>query len=193
MGLYESSAKLMDQGVVSGLDMSPEAALCKLSVLLGKGYPSETVGQYMQIDQRGEMSTSLYTADFGGGKTDDRGVYQSIPLQITGAAKLDKERIQHSVLRFFYIEPPEGATQLKFSIRAFINLALADRSTPDTFPQFAGSSEVDPQEAPCNRLLDTTQTARTVIEPGTPVFVTVVTDQERVKWKRLSLLVYAKS
>jgi len=53
LGLYESSSGLLDRGVISGLDMTPEAAICKLMYLLGKGWPAEEVKRQMQLDQRG--------------------------------------------------------------------------------------------------------------------------------------------
>jgi len=193
MGLYETSAKMMDQGVVSGLDMSPEAALAKLSVLLGRGFSPKDVGQYMQIDQRGEMSKSIYTIDFGAACTDDKGTFCSEQKEIVGAAKLCQDKVVHSMLRVFSVETSDPTSQLPFSVRAYINLASADRTTPDTLPQFAGSEEVKPQETPKNLLFPVTKTARSVLSQGIPVCVNIVTDKEKVSWRRLTLSVYTKT
>lgn len=61
MGLYETSAKLADIGVVSGGDMTPEAAIGKLMYLLGKNLSVDEVKKYMQIDLRGERSLCEYS------------------------------------------------------------------------------------------------------------------------------------
>lgn len=55
MGLYESSVGLLEAGVISGFDMTPEAALTKLMVTLGSSV-GEQIKRNMQIDQRGELS-----------------------------------------------------------------------------------------------------------------------------------------
>ena len=60
MGLYEASAKLTDVGVISGVDLTPEAAVTKLMYLLGKKLPSEEVKRLMQIDMCGEQTISQY-------------------------------------------------------------------------------------------------------------------------------------
>jgi L-asparaginase len=62
MGVYAASVVLMDLGILSGSDMTPEAALTKLMVLMGSS-SSETVRREMQIDQRGEQSHSLFNLE----------------------------------------------------------------------------------------------------------------------------------
>ena len=53
---YAAGSALAAAGVISGHDMTAEAALAKLYVLLGRGYSPERVQREMQRDLRGEMS-----------------------------------------------------------------------------------------------------------------------------------------
>ncbi len=56
MGGYATGCALADAGVLSGYDMTPEAALAKLHYLLSKNIDVETVRQLMQQDLRGELT-----------------------------------------------------------------------------------------------------------------------------------------
>lgn len=54
---YAAGKALADAGVVSGYDMTPEAALTKLSWLLGSGLPREDVTRMIGESLRGELTT----------------------------------------------------------------------------------------------------------------------------------------
>ncbi|MBW1650825.1 MAG: asparaginase [Deltaproteobacteria bacterium] len=53
---YDAGAKLLSRGVISGADMTQEAALVKMMFLLGCGYDIDTTKKLMQKDLRGEIS-----------------------------------------------------------------------------------------------------------------------------------------
>ena len=55
-GLYETSSKLEELGVIGGKDMTTEAALAKMMYLLGTDYSLEEIKQHLQISLRGELS-----------------------------------------------------------------------------------------------------------------------------------------
>jgi L-asparaginase len=55
-GAYETGSALMRAGAVPGFDMTSEAALTKLAVLLGQGLDSAAVAALMQQDVAGELT-----------------------------------------------------------------------------------------------------------------------------------------
>jgi len=56
MGMYETSIELQKMGVVSGHDITREAAIAKLMYLLGHNYPPHLIRKYLEIPLRGEMT-----------------------------------------------------------------------------------------------------------------------------------------
>lgn len=56
MGRYATSKKLLELGVISGRDMTTEAALTKSMYLLGEGYRDSELKKLLQKSIRGEMS-----------------------------------------------------------------------------------------------------------------------------------------
>lgn len=56
LGDYATGSALARVGVISGRDMTAEAALTKLFYLFSRGLPVEEVRRLMQVDLRGEMS-----------------------------------------------------------------------------------------------------------------------------------------
>ena len=55
-GAYATGSALLRAGAVPGFDMTCEAALTKLAVLLGQGFDAATVAQMMQQDLAGELT-----------------------------------------------------------------------------------------------------------------------------------------
>lgn len=68
---YATGKALSEAGVIGGADLTPEAALTKLSFLLGQGLPAAEVKRMMGQSLRGELNESAHATQFkrGGPRT----------------------------------------------------------------------------------------------------------------------------
>lgn len=64
MGLYETSLPLLDAGLISGYDSTPECAITKLMFLLGHGLSPDEIREKMDSDIAGEI-TKPTQEDYG--------------------------------------------------------------------------------------------------------------------------------
>lgn len=103
MGLYEASAKLTDIGVISGTDLTPEAAITKLMYLLGAYKDIKQIKRKMQVDICGEQTLSQYDFSFeSDGKFTDY-----FETEIVVPKKLKKEYLLRAVARVVGIKDRE--------------------------------------------------------------------------------------
>lgn len=103
MGLYEASAKLTDIGVISGTDLTPEAAVTKLMYLLGAYKDIKQIKRKMQVDICGEQTLSQYDFSF-----ESEGEFTDyFETEIIVPKKLKKEYLLRSVARVVGIKNRE--------------------------------------------------------------------------------------
>jgi L-asparaginase len=173
MGLYEASSGLQAAGVITGLDLTPEAALTKLMWLLASEEDASEVSTQMQIDQRGEQSGSVFEIDFGSVGAQSADVVQRISG--TPSGRFQTKMLTRAMLRLTGVHIADLAIGEPIQISVFVNLPSANSKTSDKAPQFAGylaGEYTDPEKTVLVR--DITSTLARVHEAGRPVHLSFV-------------------
>ncbi|HEY6243672.1 MAG TPA: asparaginase, partial [Pyrinomonadaceae bacterium] len=194
-GLYDTSAVLQDMGVISGQDITPEAALCKLMNVLGDGDLSTTARKArMSRNLAGEQDYSMYTTvlDSETRRIDTRkgeeGRYRSAAVAIDGFSGGGRS-IEKCLIRFVGASV-SGAG--KVLIKIFLNLA-AKAQPSENLSAFAGQYVKSQEQFEQTFTFDIAQTARHELKAESTLTVYVEPCREgqgALSWRRLELTLF---
>jgi len=185
LGLYEASSGLLDRGVINALDMTPEAAICKLMYLLGKDWPTEEVKRQMQLDQRGEQSLNIYNVKLEGASS-------AAPAgTVTGtlAGEMNYDRFSSASIRVQDAEA-SGDEGEAVEVHVFINVPDATPETPiKEEARFVGA-----MTAPVGKKTDLfcsiSDGLRRLVQPGQMMNVTLVACNGELRWDKVEISAY---
>ncbi|MCK4720920.1 asparaginase [bacterium] len=199
LGLYESSARLLEIGIISGLDITDEAALCKMMVLLGDEDLTEVeVADLMQQDLEGEMSLSVFTTHFR--KQDKNRLNASQKsLRLVSVDFLPGDwkgwKISSAVFRFRKARIKNDPLDEPVSIRIFLNLGSTDILN-DKSPNYAGEFRRMVNDEPSIVSFDVTKVARRLFKPGMKVSFTISIGEDSqgsFEWDSAEFCIYSGS
>lgn len=187
MGLYDASAALQRIGVISGVDMTPEAALVKMMFLLGQGFEADMLKDLMQKDQRGEQSVNVFNFMYDHGTAGP--VCKVPPKQIP--AGFEKDKIVTANIRLDEVTLPKDVSEGEIELAVFMNYPAADKDTDISIPQCLGVLKKGYVGEAENLILDCTDEFRQVLDPKRPIQVSFVSRNEHeVRWTGAFISVY---
>ncbi len=187
MGLYEASSGLQEAGVISGLDMTAEAALAKLMWLKTQEVdPNEILVQF-QVNQRGEQSQNLFDVRYESKSRKNKPV-ETETLSARPAGQFRKDALERAILRLSGLGLTGTDEGEDVAVGVFVNLIKADQSTETDKPQFAGYLTGQYEGEGTVLTGDITQTVRRVHEEGRPINLTLVAPEGKKLWLRGAFL-----
>jgi len=181
MGVYAASSGLLERGVISGLDITPEAALAKMMWILETQTGNEIQSQ-LQIDQRGEQTGSLFDVRYGacGDSSESVGL---VSVSASPAGKFRKSNLVRAVLRVSHLGITDTQIGDEIELKVFINLPTADSNTPTKDRRFATTFHGAYQGPEATSFIEeVTSTVRTVAEEGHPIHVSVIPPKGKKIW-----------
>lgn len=180
LGIYDTSATLLEAGFIAANDITLEAALCKLMTWLGdRDITRDEVEAKFQIDEAGEQSISQHVTQFLGAKSDtivatDKSANFRIPARALSGT-WEPGRIDRALLRFRDAELRSDQKEVQF--RLFVNLDDPTEAT-ESHVGFAGEHKkwVEGGSSRGIFVFDVTRAVKPIAKPGDRLSLTVFLD-----------------
>lgn len=197
LGIYETSALLLELGFVAAGDLTLEAALCKLMVLLGDpDLSQEEVEEAYQRALAGEQSTSVFLTTYPMKPGSVRRESEAVSVRVPGRpleGGWQPGQVEKALLRFRGAKLDfAGTPPVMFSV--YLNLDRPEDASPD-HPGYAGQFKKEPTTKDDQIILfDVTRVLTALVKPGDRASFTVFIDSEGAafSWTSVELAIVAK-
>lgn len=191
------SLRLLEQGVVSGIDMTAEAAYAKMVVTLSNESSASRAADTLQIASCGEQSQSIFHWHFAADETVEEGGAFFAPLRPIGdmnsAHQMDENTITYVQLRVLGVEPAVDA-QKKVVRTIELRATLIDKLETRHDPLAVLAEDTlrwRPDGKPTvNRAYDITAQKAMVSQPG---LLLELETSEAIRWTGLAIALYCKT
>ena len=175
MGLYAASSGLLERGVISGLDMTPEAALTKMMYTLST-QRGDDIQLELQQNLRGEQSENLFELRYGKSLNSPATQYAELSERPPGPFK--KDELRRAILRVSGVGVENKKPEEPVCIHTFIG--LPEKMDDMSVSEYAGEMTVPyAGEKDTVLLLDITETLKKVYtKDGSPIYVSLKSDEK---------------
>lgn len=194
LGMYETSALLLDIGVVSGVDITPEAALTKLMVLLGdEDMSSHEVALKVQQNIAGEQSLSIYTTEFKSKENllDSKNTRIRIPASNIKGVWNNPDEIDRIMLRFRNGKIQSKDKKSYAEIKLFIDLTSEDE-LDESSPNYFGIYRKPPNDVPTILFFDISEKAKMTMKDRASFTVVLCSEESSFSWESVELAIFKK-
>ncbi len=192
MGRYASSSSLLECGVISGLDMTVEAALAKLYWALGTQH-GEGIVKQLQLSQRGEQSENLFDLRYGGGG-DENEPLASYSNSTIPSRSLEINALKRAVVRISDADFEGVSIGEVVKVRIFMNHPTATANTPVSDPRCVTELVTTWEGKPTTLIQEIAlESAKTVIGEGEIKLTVVPLDGVKMWFKGLYLALFSET
>jgi L-asparaginase len=200
LGLYETSNLLIDIGFVSGTDLTPEAALCKMMVALGNEDLTENADllrEYLQTSVAGEQSISIYEMRYsraGDVDSDTDFVRRRVQSDQALSGQWVAPDISAAQLRFYGATITGLGADASVEIGLYANLASTDALNKEQ-ANFCGLFSRRAISTASVISFDVTRCMRGIAQVGRtlPFTVTIEGGTGKFAWSHAELAIFVRS